>query len=50
MKKYQMKKANNNSNGASSGIGKEIARYFLEKGDNVVINSTTAEKLTTSLS
>lgn len=31
--------------GASSGIGKEIARYFLEKGDNVVINSSTAEKL-----
>ncbi|MDJ1479866.1 SDR family oxidoreductase [Cytophagaceae bacterium YF14B1] len=32
--------------GASSGIGKEVARYFLEKGDNVVINSTTPEKLT----
>lgn len=31
--------------GASSGIGKEIARYFLERGDNVVINSTTAAKL-----
>lgn len=31
--------------GASSGIGKEIARYFLEKGDNVVINSATPEKL-----
>ena len=31
--------------GASSGIGKEIARYFLEKGDNVVINSPTPEKL-----
>jgi NAD(P)-dependent dehydrogenase (short-subunit alcohol dehydrogenase family) len=31
--------------GASSGIGKEIARYFLEKGDNVVINSYRAEKL-----
>ena len=31
--------------GASSGIGKEIARYFLEKGDNVVINSTTDDKL-----
>jgi NAD(P)-dependent dehydrogenase (short-subunit alcohol dehydrogenase family) len=31
--------------GASSGIGKEVARYFLEKGDNVVINSTTTEKL-----
>jgi len=31
--------------GASSGIGKEVARHFLEKGDNVVINSSTAEKL-----
>ena len=31
--------------GASSGIGKEVARYFLELGDNVVINSSTAEKL-----
>jgi NAD(P)-dependent dehydrogenase (short-subunit alcohol dehydrogenase family) len=31
--------------GASSGIGKEIARYFLENGDNVVINSSTNEKL-----
>jgi len=31
--------------GASSGIGKEIARYFLEKGDNVVINSNTPDKL-----
>lgn len=31
--------------GASSGIGKEIARHFLEMGDNVVINSTTADKL-----
>ena len=31
--------------GASSGIGKEIARYFLEKGDNVIINSATAAKL-----
>jgi len=31
--------------GASSGIGKGIAQYFLEKGDNVVINSTTPEKL-----
>ena len=31
--------------GASSGIGKEIARYFLEKGDNVVINSSTAANL-----
>ena len=31
--------------GASSGIGKGIARYFLENGDNVVINSFTDEKL-----
>jgi NAD(P)-dependent dehydrogenase (short-subunit alcohol dehydrogenase family) len=31
--------------GASSGIGKEIARYFLAKGDKVVINSSTGEKL-----
>jgi len=31
--------------GASSGIGKGVAQYFLEKGDNVVINSTTPEKL-----
>ena len=34
--------------GASSGIGKEIARYFLAKGDNVVINSNTADKLETT--
>ncbi|TCC94520.1 SDR family oxidoreductase [Pedobacter frigiditerrae] len=31
--------------GASSGIGKEIAHDFLTKGDNVVINSSSAEKL-----
>jgi NAD(P)-dependent dehydrogenase (short-subunit alcohol dehydrogenase family) len=31
--------------GASSGIGKEVARHFLNKGDNVVINSSTPEKL-----
>jgi NAD(P)-dependent dehydrogenase (short-subunit alcohol dehydrogenase family) len=31
--------------GASSGIGKEVARHFLAHGDNVVINSTTAKKL-----
>jgi NAD(P)-dependent dehydrogenase (short-subunit alcohol dehydrogenase family) len=31
--------------GASSGIGKGVARFFLDRGDNVVINSFTAEKL-----
>jgi len=31
--------------GASSGIGKEVARHFLANGDNVVINSTTEKKL-----
>lgn len=31
--------------GASSGIGKEIARHFLANGDNVVINSSTTKKL-----
>lgn len=31
--------------GASSGIGLEIARYFLDRGDNVVINSQTESKL-----
>ena len=31
--------------GASSGIGREIARHFLANGDNVVINSSTAQKL-----
>lgn len=31
--------------GASSGIGREIARHFLVSGDNVVINSSTAQKL-----
>jgi short-subunit dehydrogenase len=31
--------------GASSGIGKEIARHFLANGDNVVINSLTSDKL-----
>lgn len=31
--------------GASSGIGKEVARLFLERGDNLVINSATTEKL-----
>lgn len=31
--------------GASSGIGKEIASHFLKKGDNVVINSSSADKL-----
>ena len=31
--------------GSASGIGKGIAKYFLDKGDNVVINSLTANKL-----
>ncbi|MCE3074702.1 SDR family NAD(P)-dependent oxidoreductase [Chryseobacterium gwangjuense] len=31
--------------GASSGIGLEVARYFLYRGDNVVINSQTESKL-----
>jgi NAD(P)-dependent dehydrogenase (short-subunit alcohol dehydrogenase family) len=31
--------------GASSGIGFGIARYFLERGDNVVINSSNPNKL-----
>ena len=32
--------------GASSGIGYGIARAFLEKGSNVVLNGRNAEKLT----
>ncbi|MFV8343493.1 SDR family NAD(P)-dependent oxidoreductase [Flavobacterium sp. XS2P39] len=31
--------------GAASGIGKGIAKYFLDRGDNVVINSLTATSL-----
>ncbi|MFC3158154.1 SDR family NAD(P)-dependent oxidoreductase [Chryseobacterium arachidis] len=31
--------------GASSGIGLEVARYFLDRGDHVVINSQTESKL-----
>lgn len=31
--------------GASSGIGKEVAKHFLDRGDNVVINSATKIKL-----
>jgi len=31
--------------GASSGIGKGIAQYFLDRGDNVVINGSNPEKL-----
>jgi NAD(P)-dependent dehydrogenase (short-subunit alcohol dehydrogenase family) len=31
--------------GASSGIGFAIAKYFLERGDNVVINSSSEVKL-----
>ncbi|SDR03433.1 NAD(P)-dependent dehydrogenase, short-chain alcohol dehydrogenase family [Chryseobacterium soldanellicola] len=40
-----MKKQTGIVTGASSGIGLEIARYFLERGDNVVINSQTESKL-----
>ena len=31
--------------GAASGIGKGIAKYFLDRGDNVVINSLTPSAL-----
>lgn len=31
--------------GASSGIGKEMSRYFIEKGSNVVMNSSKKERL-----
>jgi NAD(P)-dependent dehydrogenase (short-subunit alcohol dehydrogenase family) len=31
--------------GAASGIGKGIAKYFLDRGDNVVMNSLTPEAL-----
>jgi NAD(P)-dependent dehydrogenase (short-subunit alcohol dehydrogenase family) len=31
--------------GASSGIGFGVAKYFLNRGDNVVINSSTEDKL-----
>lgn len=31
--------------GAASGIGKGIAKYFLDRGDNVVMNSLTPETL-----
>ena len=31
--------------GSSTGIGKEIARYFIEKGSNVVMNSSNEENL-----
>jgi len=31
--------------GAASGIGKGIAKYFLDRGDNVVINSVTESSL-----
>lgn len=34
--------------GASSGIGKAVARHFLAQGHNVVINSTTPAKLVTA--
>ncbi|WP_222984046.1 SDR family NAD(P)-dependent oxidoreductase [Flagellimonas meishanensis] len=31
--------------GASTGIGKEIAKYFIERGSNVVMNSSNEENL-----
>jgi len=31
--------------GAASGIGKGIAKYFLDRGDNVVLNSVTEKSL-----
>ena len=31
--------------GASSGIGLDVARGFLEKGSNVVLNARNGEKL-----
>jgi len=31
--------------GASSGIGKGVAQYFLDRGDNVIISSLTKDKL-----
>ena len=31
--------------GASSGIGLDVARGFLEKGSNVVLNARNSEKL-----
>lgn len=34
--------------GASSGIGKEIARLFIEKGSNVVMNSSNTTNLQTA--
>ena len=41
----KMKKQTVIVTGASSGIGKAIAQYFLEKGDNVVINSVRKDNL-----
>ena len=31
--------------GASTGIGKAIANYFIKKGSNVVMNSSDEQKL-----
>jgi len=36
--------------GAASGIGKGIAKYFLDRGDNVVINSVTPSALESTYS
>jgi NAD(P)-dependent dehydrogenase (short-subunit alcohol dehydrogenase family) len=45
IKNKTMKKQTIIVTGASSGIGKAVAKYFLDRGDNVVINSNTKEKL-----
>jgi NAD(P)-dependent dehydrogenase (short-subunit alcohol dehydrogenase family) len=42
---YLMKKQTIIVTGASSAIGREIARHFLKNGDNVVLNSPNAELL-----
>jgi NAD(P)-dependent dehydrogenase (short-subunit alcohol dehydrogenase family) len=34
--------------GASTGIGKEITKYFIERGSNVVMNSSSKENLETA--
>jgi NAD(P)-dependent dehydrogenase (short-subunit alcohol dehydrogenase family) len=43
--KKNMKKQTVIVTGASSGIGKAVAKYFLDRGDNVVINAQNPAKL-----